>query len=104
MKATGFFWVYYNTRKGRKPAYTEEYELWEKSPWVIKRFASKEQAFHRGPRSNEAPFHDIFAQTVTIRGTCTTVYIPDPPWKEARADSIHYVRGYMVVEGEIEWT
>jgi hypothetical protein len=98
----GWAWLYYNTRKGKKPAYrTEEQELWSKSPWVLKRFKDPAAAYSKDP--DRASWNDIFCQEVVITGsTSKTVYVDDPPWR-GRRDSVRYVRGYLLVEGTIRY-
>jgi len=109
--ASGYFWIYYNTRKGRKPAHpTDEEELRANSPWVIMHFKEKEWAFSKEP--DKATYHDIYAQEIrndSFVGV-QSVYRERHPgklpvklsWRRRRALPGH-VRAFLLIEGTIKY-
>ena len=106
--ASGYFWIYYNTGKGRKGTRpTKDQESSEKLPWIIKQFKSKETSLSSDPGRGD--WHDIFAREVKNSGflNVKTVYADRPPWKsrlspwKGTEDSPRYVRAYLWVEGDI---
>jgi hypothetical protein len=106
--ASGHFWIYYNTRKGKKPTNrTKEQELFVKSPWVIMHFKNKESALSKDP--DRADWVDIYAQEIRDDSylSVRTVYVDRPPrsplsrWR--RDSSIRHVRAYLLVKGTIKY-
>jgi hypothetical protein len=116
---SGHFWIYYNTRKGRKPAHpTEEEELWAKSPWIIMHFKNRESAFSKDP--DRVDYHDIYAQEIRNDGFVgiQSIYVDRPPLKLSQKfplklsqklplrnhrTSSRNVRAYLIVEGVIKY-
>ena len=114
----GFFWLYFNTRKGpaKGPASKEflakrgtikDPYKWKSSPWIVRQFQD------RGHWQLSYPVVGFFQDFLCkeIRGgpsessginSLETVYADDPPWKNQRT-SIRWVRGFLRVEGVLMW-
>jgi len=118
--ASGYFWIYYNTHRGREPSrQPNERELWEKSPWIIKHFKSREASLSKDPDPSD--WLDIYAQELRNDNSINvkSVYVDRPPNRglgssiryvrahvpplRGKEDSIKYVRAYLWIEGTIKY-
>lgn len=104
----GFFWIYFNTRRGRHPENPKPSQIkFFNSPWIIRRFPRRDDWNANYPKVGT--FEDITA--AEVRGgnypllgitDFRSVYVENPPWRNSR-NSIAYVRGFLKISGIIQY-
>ena len=98
---SGYFWIYYNTRKNLRKSKPEEWEFMQERPWVVKQFPNIERVMSMRPEAQLGK--DIYAKEVRFsKASGSTIYFEAPPWRNSRG-SIKAVRGFLIVSGEIEY-
>ena len=48
---SGYFWIYYNTRKNLRKSKPEEWEFMQERPWVVKQFPNIERVMSMRPEA-----------------------------------------------------